>query len=237
MEYQTVFILLSILATAILGFVFKKIDFKGAFLGAILAILIFYAGGPECLLALFLFFIFGSYASWWKIDKKKLYKLVQENDGKRDISNVLANGGAAGLLSITAIVLPNFQNSIILMIMASFATACSDTLSSELGNVYGKKYFDILTIKPSKRGLDGTVSVHGLWFGLIGSLLIALGTFPFHKEYKTTLIITICGFSGNVIDSILGSTLQRKGYINNHQVNFLATLIGALFALLLYINF
>ena len=222
---------------AILAFVFKKIDFKGALTGAILALIIFLGGGPEGILALFLFFIFGSFASSWKNDKKKLYKLIQENDGRRGISNVLANGGVAGLLSIVALLLPSSQNLITLMIIASFASACSDTLSSELGNVYGKKYFDILTFKPSKRGLDGAISIPGLWFGLGGSLLIALGTFPFHGEYMIILTITISGFSGNAIDSILGNTLQRMGYINNHQVNFVATLFGSLCCLLLLILF
>ena len=218
---------------AILSYVFKKIDFKGAMLGAIMAILIFFGGGLECLLALFLFFIFGSYASSWKKDKKKLYKLVQENDGKRGISNVLANNGVAAALSLLAIIFSNFHDILLIMIMASFATACSDTLSSELGNVYGKRYYNIITLKSSKRGLDGVVSIPGLWFGVIGSLIIALTSFPFHQDYKLILIITISGFSGNIIDSFLGASLQRKGYVNNHQVNFLATLIGSLFCLLL----
>ena len=221
---------------AILSYVFKKIDFKGAMLGAILAILIFFGGGLECLLALFLFFIFGSYASSWKKDKKKLYKLVQENDGKRSISNVLANSGVAAVLSLLAIIVSNFHDILLIMIMASFATACSDTLSSELGNVYGKRYYNIITLKSSKRGLDGVVSIPGLWFGVIGSLIIALSSFPFHQDYKLILIITISGFSGNIIDSFLGASLQRKGYVNNHQVNFLATLIGSLFCLLLILT-
>ncbi|MCK5278412.1 MAG: DUF92 domain-containing protein, partial [Cyclobacteriaceae bacterium] len=62
-------------------------------------------------------------------------------------------------------------------------------------------------------------------------------TFPFHNDYKRMLIITVSGFSGNILDSVLGATLQQNGYINNHQVNFLATLFGSLFCLLLFILF
>ncbi|MCK5704029.1 MAG: DUF92 domain-containing protein, partial [Cyclobacteriaceae bacterium] len=54
---------------------------------------------------------------------------------------------------------------------------------------------------------------------------------------KRMLIITVSGFSGNILDSVLGATLQQNGYINNHQVNFLATLFGSLFCLLLFILF
>ena len=226
-----------IILAAILSYALKKIDFYGAFTGAILAMIIWFGGRLDSLFSLFLFFIFGSFATSWKKDLKSQYKLVQENDAKRGISNVLANAGIAGILSIVALIKPDYQNLIILMIIAGFATACSDTLSSELGNVYGKKFFNILTLKPSTRGLDGTISIPGLWFGIIGSLLIALGTFPFHNDYKRMLIITVSGFSGNILDSVLGATLQQNGYINNHQVNFLATLFGSLFCLLLFILF
>ena len=195
--------------------------------------IIWHGGGSESLLALFLFFVFGSIASNWRKDKKSQYKLAQENDGKRGISNVLANGGVAGLLSVFVLFYPEYHHLITPMIIAVFATACSDTLSSELGNVYGKKYFTITNFKPATRGIDGAVSLQGLWFGLAGSLLIASSTFLFYNDYRILLVITISGLSGNIVDSILGATIQRLGIINNHQVNFLATLSGSLICLLL----
>ncbi len=224
----------AIFLVAILGFVLKKINFNGAITGAALAIIIFLGGGLESLIALLIFFVLGSYASSWKKDFKKQYSLTQENEGKRGVANVLANGGIAGCLAIFALLAQDHHHIMVMMIISSFATACSDTLSSELGNIYGKKYFDIATLKSSKRGLDGTISKQGLWFGLLGSTAVALGTFAIHKDYALALIITFSGFLGNIIDSLLGATLQRKGHLNNHQVNFLATLAGSLFSLLLW---
>lgn len=231
---QQSIVIVSILLTAILGFVLKKINFNGAITGAVLAMIIFFGGGLESLIALLIFFALGSYASSWKKDIKKQFSLAQENEGKRGVANVLANGGTAGLLSIIALFATDYHHIINLMIIASFATACSDTLSSELGNIYGKRYFDIVTLKSSKRGLDGTISKQGLWFGVLGSLAVALSTFVFHKDYILIFILTVSGFLGNIIDSVLGATLQRKGYLNNHHVNFLATLTGSLFSLLFW---
>lgn len=38
----------------------------------------------------------------------------------------------------------------------------------------------------------------------------------------------------NLADSILGATVQKKGYLNNEQVNFIAILLSDVLFLLLY---
>ena len=117
------------------------------------------------------------------------------------------------------------------MIIASFATACSDTFSSEFGIVYGKKIVNIINFQSVNRGTDGGISLQGLFFGLFGSMIISTSMFIFYYDYQTVIMITLFGLIGNLIDSILGATLQRRGKLNNHQVNLFATLSGALLAL------
>jgi uncharacterized membrane protein len=38
------------------------------------------------------------------------------------------------------------------------------------------------------------------------------------------------GFAGMLVDSLLGATFQRRGWMNNEAVNFFGTLVAALLA-------
>jgi len=227
----------AIISTAFLAVIFKKIDLNGALVGISLAFVIWIGTGEVALLSLFTFFIIGTLASSWKKDAKARLRLDQEYDGKRGIQNVLANGGTAGILSFLAFIIPEYHHILFIMAITSFAAACSDTLSSELGNVYGRKYFNIITLKPAQRGIDGGVSLEGFGFGIFGSLIIALLPVLFQADLKVFVIIAISGFLGNIIDSILGATLQQKGKLSNHEVNFWATLIASLISLGLILLF
>jgi uncharacterized protein (TIGR00297 family) len=114
----------------------------------------------------------------------------------------------------------------------AFSSAMADTLSSELGTVYGKKFYNIITFKQDKKGLDGVVSLEGTCIGIIGSAIIAtVYCFGFSWSHYFFWIIA-AGTVGNLCDSVFGATIERKKLIGNDTVNFLNTLIGAMVLLI-----
>jgi uncharacterized protein (TIGR00297 family) len=134
------------------------------------------------------------------------------------------------MLGLLSFCFPAHADLLQLMLAASFASATSDTLSSELGNIYGRRYYNILTLRPDQRGLNGVVSLEGTLLGLAGSCLIAcLYGLGFGWGGGLAAVV-LAGTLGNIFDSVLGASLERRAYLNNNAVNFLNTLFAALAA-------
>ena len=226
--FDPVFWMLPVLAIAAASAVVAGlIDFRGAVSGFLAGLFIFLGGGFPLLLLLGVFFVTGSVATAWNLRQKAALGLAQENKGRRSLANVLANGGVAAALGLAAWALPEQAFTLQCMMAASLTSATSDTLSSEMGNVYGRRYFCILGFRPGERGQDGVVSPEGTAFGLLGSMLIAVLFGLMLKWGAVVGWIGLAGFIGNLADSVLGGSLQKRGYLDNHGVNFFSTLAAA----------
>ncbi|WP_207426198.1 DUF92 domain-containing protein [Pedobacter sp. SYSU D00535] len=221
-------LLLILLAGIAYSVLHRKLTLDAALVGAVLALLIFAGAGYTGVTMMSIFFVSGTIATSVGKRNKQQAGLQEMDKGRRNVSQVLANAGVAALAGLLILLFPKIAAPLQVAMAASLAAACSDTLSSELGNVYGRSYVNILTFKPDRRGLDGVISWEGCLFGLAGSFLIAavfgLG-FGYHWAFW---VVAVAGMAGNLLDSIFGASLQRKGYLTNDAVNFLNTLAAAL---------
>ncbi|NRA48109.1 MAG: DUF92 domain-containing protein [Phaeodactylibacter sp.] len=220
---------------AVLSVRAKSISVGGALTGMAIVVGLYLGGSWLGAALLAIFFVAGSFATKWKQEAKISMGVAQESEGQRGWVNAASNGAVAAFFGVwgwwTAIQEP----FVFPMMAAAIASATSDTLSSELGNIYGRHYRNILNWKPGRRGEDGMISLEGTLFGIAGTFLIALPTGLYTQSWSVGLIVGLAGFAGNLSDSLLGAALQQQGRLNNHAVNFWSTLIAALIAGLLSI--
>ncbi len=208
-----------------------KLTLAGAITGALLGILIYLAVSWGGLALMAAFFVVGTAATVHHREAKQAFEAPVEKKG-RTAGQVLANGGIAGLVSLLALVQPSLIEKPLLWIAGSFSAAAADTLASELGTVYGRRFFDILSFRKGRRGDNGVVSWEGFGFGLLGSAFIAFLYVVFAGWSVDLIWILVGGTAGNIVDSLLGAIFERRGLLANDGVNLLNTATGAMVAAL-----
>lgn len=218
-----------------LSLYFRKLTVSAALLGGLMAILIYEGVGTGGVLMLAGFFIVGILATSWRLKDKHQEGIAEAQKGKRSMGQVFANGGVAAILGLSAWLQPRWEMNCTLLIAACFASATSDTVSSELGNVYGKRFYQITNFQPGRKGENGVISLEGTLLGLAGSLFIAILYGLWYDQLKLVWMVMLAGIIGNLADSVMGATLENRGFLRNNTVNFFNTMIGALAAWILII--
>jgi uncharacterized protein (TIGR00297 family) len=118
--------------------------------------------------------------------------------------------------------------------LAALAEAAADTVSSEVGQVLGGRPRMITTMETVEAGTDGAVSLAGTLAGVAAAVIVsAAGSLALSGGPGMFWISSAGGVFGLFLDSLLGATLERRGWLNNDAVNFLSTIGAAAFALVL----
>jgi len=148
--------------------------------------------------------------------QKESLKKIHQKGGRRDMFQVLANGGVGCLCALLYKLTGNPAWA--LGFAVSFASSNADTWASELGVLSRGDPVSLLTLRPVMRGVSGGISFLGSGMALGGALFIALlfalvnlflGIVP-GRFLRMTVLVTIGGFLGSLLDSFLGATIQAQ---------------------------
>jgi uncharacterized protein (TIGR00297 family) len=230
--------------------------------GALLVGTIIYGfGGWVWGILLALFFVSSSLLSHYKEQEKKAAAEKFDKGHRRDLGQVLANGGAG---AIVALLHGLFPSPLWLpLFLGTIATVTADTWATELGTLSRRPPRLITTGRVVPVGTSGGVSPFGTAVSFIGGLLIGLSAGLLTQNNSVALTITggVGGLVGSLFDSLLGATVQQiyscdrcqketekkwhcgqptrplRGWrwMNNDLVNFLASVVGGMTAVLVYL--
>lgn len=221
----------SCLAFALVARALKLVNNSGAVAGTLFALAVYMGYGFKSFLILLSFFVLGSVATRLGFAKKATRGIAERRGGARSWREAVANTLAGAFFALLAIS-TNHQAAFLAALVAAFAEAAGDTVSSEIGQWLSGRAYLITTFEPVAAGENGGVTLVGTAAGLVASALVAgLG-----------LALGLVGkggagwafgaaIAGNLLDSLLGATIERRHGLTNGTVNFAGTSFAGALAL------
>ena len=216
-------------AFTILARLMKGVSRSGSAAGAVICFALIACAGLGAFVGLISVFTLTWIATRFGYRRKQTLGIAERPEGRK-ASQVSANLGVAAACAI--LYSSSHRNSLFLVAMvAAFAEAGADTVSSELGQTADRQPRLITTWESVAAGTDGAVSIIGTVSGLLSAAVIAVisaavGLLPW--QYLPNCLGAAA--AGMLFDSVLGASLERQGRIGNDAVNLLSTLLAAILA-------
>jgi uncharacterized protein (TIGR00297 family) len=195
----------------------------------ILGVLVWGTFGWQGYFVILVYFALGTLVTKLGFARKVALGIAEKRGGMRGPENVWGSALTGTVCAIGFLFLPHplWQ----LAYTASLATKLSDTTASEVGKAFGKRTFLITTLRPVPPGTEGAVSLEGTLAGVLGSLVLALvGLAVGFVHPMGVLWCLVAAFVATTCESLIGATLQERGFLTNETVNIINTAIGALVA-------
>jgi uncharacterized protein (TIGR00297 family) len=207
----------------------RGVTASGAWAGAVVCFLLYANAGFGAFAGLVTVFILAWITTRFGYRRKQYFGVAEERAGRK-ASQVLAN------LSMAAICASLYgfdgRPGWLLACAAALAEASADTVSSEIGQAMGEQARLITTWEPVLPGTNGGVTLLGTLAGVASAAIVTLVSCATGMIPWKWLAISLAGATAGMLgDSVLGASLERRGFLNNNSVNFLGTLIASALAL------
>jgi uncharacterized protein (TIGR00297 family) len=240
----------------------RSLSGSGAVAALLVGILTFGLGGWNWGMLLALFFVTSTLLSHYKEDKKRAVAEKFEKGSRRDMGQVVANGGVGALVALLSFVVP-FAGWFPFFV-GVMAAVTADTWATELGTLARRRPRMITSGRRVEVGTSGAISALGTAVSFAGGLLIGLtaGLLSDLSIVAALAMGGLGGLSGSLFDSLLGATAQQifycdtcrketerklhrcgqptrplrgRPWLNNDVVNLLSSLVGGSTALVLWL--
>jgi uncharacterized protein (TIGR00297 family) len=216
------------LSLALLAYRLGEVSAGGAVAGVAVSLLLYAAAGPGGFAVLGAVFLVTAASSRFGRTRKRALGIA-ENPKGRGAAQILANLLAGSALSLAASL--TGRPSALVAGIAALAEAAMDTASGEIGKGTPVKVYLITSFQRVDPGVDGGVSRAGTLAGIVAAVAIALTAVGWRLIRPGQIaIVVVAAILGGLVDSILGATLQRAGWLSNSAVNLAGTIFAALVA-------
>jgi uncharacterized protein (TIGR00297 family) len=230
---------------------------NGALTAALVGGFTFGLGGLIPAVLLIIFFLSSSVLSRLGAERKQALAVAFAKGGRRDIGQVLANGGIPVILAV----LYGLSGGSLWLagLVGALAASTADTWATEIGVLARRQPFLISTGERVEPGTSGAVTPEGTLAALGGAGVIGSAAWFLHGTETLGVLALVGGLVGALFDSLLGATVQAiyhcptcgketerhpyhtcgsettilRGWywLNNDGVNFASSFIGGLAAL------
>ena len=210
-------------AFALVALGLGTVNRSGAVAGFVLGVAVYLGYGYKSFLLLLSFFLLGSIATRLGYAAKAARGIAERRKGARSWREALANTLAGAFFAILVIT-THSEAAFLVGLVAIFAEAAGDTVSSEIGQWLSRRAYLITTFKPVPAGENGGVSFGGSMAGLLACGLVVGVGYGLGLCGKGGAAVALgAAVAGNLLDSLLGATIERRGLVTNGIVNFAGT--------------
>lgn len=207
------------LTIAALAYQRGSLSSSGVIGTVIIGTLIFAIGGLAWAVLLVGFFVSSSALSHYQENAKAHLAEKFQKGHRRDLGQVLANGGWGALLALAYA----FSPTLILFVAfaGAMATVNADTWATELGVLSKRPPRLITNGRVVAVGTSGGITPFGtiialcgaLFIGVLAAIIVFVETLVLRPSsavfwFPLVLISTLAGLLGSLLDSLLGATVQ-----------------------------